>query len=147
MVIKHDEIKSKIQNYLEDDNYKLLKDYCLKCFEKDDDRIISINALNEALNYPTYNIFQKIQHYKIYEILIMIDNKENRFKHYNKLLKIINEINNLQLYDPCEFDEKIRFFSELIKERNFDIDFLEMLAEENMRNIKYLINTGIYKLK
>ena len=142
MVIKHDEIKSKIQNYLDDDdNYKLLKDYCLKCFEKDDDRIISINALNEALNYPTYNIFQKIQHYKIYEILIMIDNKENRFKHYNKLLKIINEINNLQLYDPCEFDEKIRFFSELIKERNFDIDFLEMLAEENMRNIKYLINT------
>ena len=42
MVIKHDEIKSKIQNYLDDDdNYKLLKDYCLKCFEKDDDRIIS----------------------------------------------------------------------------------------------------------
>ena len=33
------------------------------------------------------------------------------------------------------------FFSEIINEGCFSIDFLEILAEENLKNITYLINT------
>ena len=32
------------------------------------------------------------------------------------------------------------FFSQIINDKNFDDDFLEILAEENYGNMKYLIN-------
>ena len=53
----------------------------------------------------------------------------------------MKEINDLVLFHPCEFYQKIIFFSEIINEGCFNIDFLEILAEENLKNITYLINT------
>lgn len=141
MVIKHEEIRERINNFLTDgESYTLLKEYCIKCYEKEEDRELSIIVLNEILNSSTHNIFQKIDHYKILEILIIIDAEEKRLNYYIRLIKTILEINNLILFDPCEFDAKISLFSEIINERTFNIDFLEILAEENLRNIKYLIN-------
>ena len=143
MVIKHEEIRERINNFLTDgESYELLKDYCINCCEKEEDRKLSINVLNEILNSPTFNIFQKIDHYKILEILIIIDNvREKQLNYYIQLIKTILEVNNLNVFDPCEFDAKINLFSDIINESSFHDDFLELLAEENLRNIKYLINT------
>ena len=142
LIVIHNEIKERIQNFLsEGECYELLKDYCIKCLENEDNKQLAIQTLLEILNEPTYNIFQKIDHYKILEILNIIDNnQENQIKYYIKLRKLINEINILELYDPCEFYEKVHFFSQIINDKNFDDDFLEILAEENYGNMKYLIN-------
>ena len=49
-----------------------------------------ISTLKDILNNPTYNIYQKIEHFKILEILIFVDNiKENQLNYYIKLLKMI----------------------------------------------------------
>ena len=142
LIIVHNQIKERIQNFLSDgEGYELLKDYCIKCLDNEDNKQLAIQTLLEILNEPTYNIFQKIDHYKILETLIIIDNNpENQIKYYIKLRKLINEINMLELYDPCEFYEKVHFFSQIINEKYYDDDFLEILAEENYGNMKYLIN-------
>jgi len=54
---------------------------------------------------------------------------------------MICEINNAELYEPAEFDVKLSLFSEIVKKEIFKIDLLEVIAEENLRNIKYLFNT------
>ena len=143
MVIIHDEIKYRIDNYLSDgDSYDLLKNYCIKCCETEDDKEEMISTLKDILNNPTYNIYQKIEHYKILEILIFVDNiKENQVNYYIKLLKMICEINHVELYEPAEFDVKLSLFSEIVRKEIFKIDLLEIIAEENLRNIKYLLNT------
>ena len=141
--IEHDKIKENILNLLNDgESYELLKDYCIKCRDKEDDKQLSIQILSDILNESSYNIFKKIDQYRILEILIICDeNEENQAKKYNRLKKLIKEINDLELFDPCEFYAKINFFSKIIKERFFDDDFLEIIAEENLRNIKYLFKT------
>ena len=142
LIIEHNEIKERLQNFLSDgEGYELLKDYCIKCLENEDNKQLAIQTLFEILNEPTYNIFQKIDHYKILETLIIIDNsQENQIRYYIKMRKLINEINNFELYDPSEFYEKIQFFSQIINDKYYYDDFLEILAEENYRNMKYLIN-------
>jgi len=54
---------------------------------------------------------------------------------------MICDINNAELYEPAEFDAKLSLFSEIVKKEIFKIDLLEIIAEENLRNIKYLLNT------
>jgi len=143
IVIIYDEIKYRIDNYLSDgDSYDLLKNYCIKCCEKEKDREVMMTTLKDILNNPTYNIYQKIEHFKILEILIIVENiKENQVNYYIELLKMICDINNAELYEPAEFDAKLSLFSEIVKKEIFKIDLLEIIAEENLRNIKYLLNT------
>ena len=141
--IIHDEIKYRIDNFLSDgESYGLLKDYCIKCCNKEKDREVMIKTLKDILNIPTYNIYQKIEHFKILEILVFVEKiKENQVNYYIELLKMICEINNVELYEPPDFDVKLQLFSEIINKRLFKIDLLEILAEENLRNIKCLLNT------
>ena len=140
--IKHEEIKYRIDNFLSDgDSYDLLKDYCINCCEKVEDREVMIKTLKDLLNNPTFNIYQKIEHFKILEILIFVDIEENQVNYYKELLKKICEINSIELYEPAEFDVKLQLFSEIINKGLFKDDLLEILAEENLRNIKYLLNT------
>ena len=141
--IKHDEISERIRYFLTDgEGYELLKDYCIKCLKNEDNKQLAIQTLYEILNEPTYDIFKKIDQYKILEILIIIDsNQANQIKNYIRLKKLIKEINELELFEPCEFYQKLIFFSNIINEGYYDDDFLEILAEENLRNMKYLINT------
>jgi hypothetical protein len=75
--IKHDEISERIRYFLTDgEGYELLKDYCIKCLENEDNKQLAIQTLYEILNEPTYDIFRKIDHYKILEILIIIDSNQ-----------------------------------------------------------------------
>lgn len=56
--IIHDEIKYRIDNYLSDgDNYDLLKDYCIKCCSKEEDKEVMIKTLKDILNNPTFYIY------------------------------------------------------------------------------------------
>ena len=136
--IIHDEISERIRYFLTDgEGYEILKDYCIKCLENEDNKQLAIQTLYEILNEPTYDIFKKIDQYKILEILIIIDsNQANQIKNYIRLKKLIKEINELELFDPCEFYQKLIFFSNIINEGYYDDDFLEILAEENLKNMK-----------
>ena len=142
MVVKNEEIKDKIQYFLSDgESYEIMKDYCIKCTHDEQNRQLAINTLKELLNETALDIFKRIDQYRIYEILIIIDNnRDNHLKYYIKLFKIIREINSLQLDHPVEFDARIRFFSRIINERFFNIDFLEKLAEQNLSNIRDMIS-------
>ena len=42
---------------------------------------------------------------------------------------------------PYEFDEQINFFSQIINEGKFDDDILEILAQENLGNVKCILQT------
>ena len=48
---------------------------------------------------------------------------------------------NFQFKYPYEFDEQINFFSEVINEGKFNDDILEILAQENLGNIKCILQT------
>ena len=64
--IKQNEISEKIHNFLSDgQGYDLLKDYCIQCLENEGNKQITIKTLLEILNEPVYNIFKRIDHYKI----------------------------------------------------------------------------------
>ena len=142
MVVKNEEIKDKIQDFLSDgESYEIMKDYCIKSTHDEQNRQLAINTLKELLNETAYDIFKRIDQYRIYEILIIVDNnRDNHLKYYIQLFKIIREINSLQLDHPAEFDVRIRFFSRIINERFFNIDFLEKLAEQNLSNIRDMIS-------
>ena len=141
--IIHDEIKYRIDNYLSDgENYDLLKAYCIKCCDKNEDREVMITTLKNIVNNPTYNIYEKISHFKILEILVFVDKiKENQLNYYIELLKLIKEMNNIELEKPSEFDVLLLFFSEIINKGLFKIDLLEIIAEENYSNMKCLLKT------
>ena len=46
----------------------------------------------------------------------------------------------LELSSPDELMTRINKFSEIINERAFNLDFLEIIAEENLKNIEFVIN-------
>ena len=98
MVVKNEEIKDKIQYFLSDgESYEIMKDYCIKCTHDEQNRQLAINTLKELLNETALDIFKRIDQYRIYEILIIVDNnRDNHLKYYIKLFKIIREINSLQ---------------------------------------------------
>ena len=145
IIIKNEEIKERIDYILIDgdyESYQFLKDYCIKCCEKDNNKEVMINILNDLLKKPSFTIFDKIRYFKILNILYFVDNiEENHQKYYPKLIKLLNEINYMkyQFKYPYEFDEQINFFSEIINEGKFDDDILEILAQENLGNIKNIL--------
>ena len=48
-------------------------------------------------------------------------------------------MHSIELSDPDEFLTKINKYSEIIKGNSFDIDFLEILAEENLKQIRFVL--------
>ena len=138
IIIKTNEIPDKIEQYLNNENYGLLKAYCIKCSKSLKEKEIMLNTLNNQLHYFKDNIYDLIEEFEIRQILMIVNpDKENNCK---KIKEIVKEMNNIVLSDPDEFLSKINKYSEIINKDYFDIDFLEILAEENLKNIKYLLN-------
>ena len=139
--IKNENISKTIENYLNNDYYFLLKDYCINCCENSENKKIMLESLKDILNYPNNIFFDFLKKLDILRILIIVENnKKNILNYYADFIKEIYQINNLELNDCVEFESKINKFSEIIKEGLFADYFLEILAEENLRTIKVFLS-------
>ena len=139
--IKNENISKTIENYLNNDYYFLLKDYCINCCENSENKKIMLESLKDILNYPNNIFFDFLKKMDILRILIIVENnKKNILNYYDNFIKEIYQINNLELNDCVEFESKINKFSEIIKEGLFADYFLEILAEENLRTIKVFLS-------
>jgi len=135
------DISKEINYYLDNDDYDLLKNYCIKCSHEKNDREFVINTLKNILNNSTNDFYEYIKKLDILRILMFIDkSKENVINYYSELINIIHQIFNIELQHPDEFNTRTNRISEIIKEGLFNDDFLEILAEENFKSIKILLN-------
>lgn len=140
IIIINSEIPSKIEDFLNSDNYELLKAYCMQCCQNVANKDSMLNTLNSLLKYSKDNIYDLIDEFEIRIILISIsNNREINKSHFKRIKQIIKEMQRIELSHPDEFMSKINLFSQIIKKELFKIDFLEMIAEENFKNIKLLL--------
>lgn len=141
IVVKYEDIQSSIENFISNENYELLKTYCIKCSRNVNNNEKMLNSLNLQLKYSKNNIYDLIDELEIRKILLILSNdRENIKKQYIRIKQIIKEMQNLEIEAPDEFLCKINKYSEIIKDNSFNINFLEIIAEENYRYIKYVIN-------
>ena len=142
IVIINNEIPKKIEQYLSNENYESLKAYCIKCFRSnnENDSQLMMKTLNDQLNYIKENIYDLIEEFEIRKILLFLSlDQENINQQYKKIKQIIKDMHSIELSDPDEFLTKINKYSEIIKGNSFDIDFLEILAEENLKQIRFVL--------
>lgn len=141
IIIKYDEISTKIENYLFNEDYELLKTYCIKCSRNVNYNEKMLNTLNAQLKYSKDDINDLIEEFKIRKILIILyKEKEIEIQQYTRIKQIIKEMMSLDLSDPDDLISRIDLFSEIMNEKSFNIDFLEILAEDNLRSIKNVIS-------
>ena len=141
IIINYNEISYKIDNYLSFDNFDLLQTYCIKCCSNVRNKDKMLNVLNSYLQYSKNNVYDLIDELEIRKILIFISKeKHTNDIHFKRMKEIIKEIQMIELNEPDELMTKVNKFSEIINEDAFDIDFLEILAEENYKNIKIILN-------
>ena len=140
IIINTSKISSKIENYINSDNYELLKTYCIKCCSNVKNKDTMLNTLNSLLKYSKDNIYDLIDELEIRKILMFIsnDNESNKL-HFKRNKQIIKDIQKIEPFDPDEFMSKMNLFSQIIKDNSYSIDFLEMIAEENLKNVKLLL--------
>lgn len=140
IVINYDEIEYKIEEYINEEKYDLLRIYCNKCSRNVKNNEKMLSSLNSLLNHSKNNIYDLIDEYEIRKMLILLNpqNTDN-IKHFKRLKQII--IRDLQIVEPKEIDEfmtKILKYSEIVNGKSFDIDLREILAEENLKFMKYM---------
>jgi len=141
IVIKYEEIEDKIEEYINEEKYDLLKIYCNKCSRNVNNNEKMINTLNSLLKYSKESIYDLIDEFEIRKILIVLStNMADNIKHYVRMKQIIIDMQHIDIKEPDEFLTKIMKYSEIVNGKSFDIDFREMLAEENMKYMEYVIN-------
>jgi hypothetical protein len=140
IVIKYEEIERKIEEYINEEKYDLLKIYCNKCSRNVKNNEKMINTLNSLLKYSRESIYDLIDEYEIRKILIILStNMADNIKHYIRMKQIIIDMQHIDIKEPDEFLTKIMKYSEIVNKKSFDIDFLEMLAEENLKYMEFVI--------
>ena len=145
--VKNEEIKNRIDDYLSIDNYNKLKVYCEKCCKDPNNKQTMLNYLYSILKCSKNNIYELQDEFEIRRILILLnkgkeekeEKKENK-EHFKRLKQILKDMQNIELTGPDEFITKLNLYSQIINEESFDINFLEILAEENLKNIKSLLS-------
>ena len=139
-LIKPDEIPIKIGTFLQQENFLDLRDYCFRCCRKFTNRDIMISTLYEFLYEGNNHIYYKLDKIEILIILIIVEKGENSINNYKKLIELIKNISESELEETDEYISRINKFSEITKQINiFDINFLEKVAQINLRNIKSFI--------
>ena len=128
-----------IVNYLNQENYADLRNYCYNCSKDPVNKEIMINTLETLYNEGKNNVYAKIDKLEILKILTFL-NKKNCMNYYQKMIDLIKDINNVKSLTMDEYFTRINKFSEIIKERLFNINFLEKLGEENLRHIRAFID-------
>ena len=141
IVIKYEEIEDKIEEYINEEKYNLLKIYCNKCSRNVNNNEKMIKTLNSLLKYSKESIYDLIDEFEIRKILVILStNKEDHKKHYTRMRQIIIDMQHIDIKEPDEFLTKIMKYSEIVNGKSFDIDFREMLAEENMKYIEFVMD-------
>jgi len=137
--IQTNNIKKEISNYLLNENYTGLMDYCYECTKDEVSKQNMIDNLKQIYNEGKNNIYAKIDKFEILKNLFVFDYKNNNiyYKKIMELLKNINRVNNLTL---DEYFTRINKNSEIIKNNLFGYDISEKLAEENLRHIRTFID-------
>ena len=141
IIVKYEEITDKIENYLNHDEFELLRTFCIKCCNNVRNKEKMLNILNSLLNYSKNNVYDLVDELEIRKTLIfLLKESRDNIIHFNRIKTIIREMQILELSSPDELMTRINKFSEIINERAFNIDFLEIIAEENLKNIEFVIN-------
>lgn len=137
--IKSSGIKKAIINFLSKENYIELRNYCYKCLKNEANKEVMLMNLDLLYKEGKNNIYDLIDKYEILKTLMLINSK-NYINYYQQIVDIIKRINNVKDLSIDEYFTRIDKFSEIIKEATFDINFLEKLAEENIKNMKIFLD-------
>ena len=141
IVINSDEIENQIEEYINEEKYELLKIYCKKCTKDDKNKEKMLNTLNSLLKYTKISIYDLVDEFEIRKILILLStNMQDNIKNYTRMKQIILDMQNIDIKEPDEFMTKIMKYPEIVKGKSFDIEFREILAEENVKYMKYVID-------
>ncbi len=128
-IFSFEDINFAVDNFLKSEDYINMSNYCFEISRKD----IYKQYLKKIL----------INKIKILKVLILIENNKNFNKEYYS--NLVDSIKNLSKIKPRTIDgyiSKANTYSKLILENNFDIDFQEKIAEENLKNIKNCIKNN-----
>ena len=141
IIINYDEIGNQIEEYINEEKYELLKIYCKKCTKNDNNKEKMLNTLNSLLKFSKISIYDLVDEFEMRKILILLNNNmEDNIKHYTRMKQIIIDMQNLDIEEPDEFMTKIMKYSEIVKGESFDIGFREILAEENVKYMKFVMD-------
>jgi hypothetical protein len=132
-------IYDSIINYLNQEDYSELRAFCFKCSKEPVNKEIMLNNLDSIYKEGKNNLYAKIDKFEILKIILFFDSK-NRVENYKKMIELLKDINRVNNCTMDEYFTRINKFSEIIKERLFDINVLEKLGEENLRHIRTFID-------
>lgn len=136
-----------LNNFMKNEDYTEMSNYCFNLARKDIYKKYIKDILTKKIDiFEKDNIYNNIDKIEILKILILIE--DNKIFSKNLYLKLVETIQDLSENEPRTIDgyiSRTNTYSKLIQEGNFDPDFQEKIAEENLKNIKNCIKNNYSK--
>lgn len=99
------------------------------------------NILYNRINNNNTTVYGYIDQIELLKILIILEKDNNRnIKNYKKLEKIIIKLSKKKCNTIDEFFSTLNIFHSLTRDKDLDLDFLELLAETNIKIINDFID-------
>ena len=146
--LKQEDIDSAISDYIKKEDYKKLEINCIEWSKNKEYKPLIVNSLYKKLKECKNNIYGNIDKIEILKLLTLteVDTKRNE-NNYKLLEDTIKKLSELKPETIDGHISKIKEFSKLTREGSFDIDFLEMMAQENLKNMDKCIKTYYSKIE
>ncbi|MBR2141448.1 MAG: hypothetical protein IJ853_03770 [Rickettsiales bacterium] len=140
-----DNIEAKITAFIDEEAYEGLAKYCMYIYRKDEDARNTVTDVlqrkHEQLSKST-RFYDKIDDFEVLKIMTLLTKEKQKSEEYYKNMEdVINEINEMDLINIDEYMTRINKFSEIVKDGDFNIDFIEKLAEQNVANTENFIHS------
>lgn len=136
------DISYSISEFLKKDSYNQMSVFCIELSKQNDKKALIKQVLKTKIAECKNNIYGNIDKIEMLKILTLIDSEENNNKNFTNLT---NTIENLSGIEPRTIDGyfcRSRLYSRLILDNNFNLDYQEKLAEENLKNIENCIKNN-----
>ncbi len=143
-IFSFEDINFAIDNFLRNEDYVNMLNYCFDMSRNNVYKQYLKTILVDKINIcEKDNIYGNIDKIEMLKTLVLIENNKNYNREY--YFDLVNSIKNLSKIKPRTIDgyiSRANTFSKLIQENNFDLDFQEKIAEENLKNIKNCIKSN-----
>ena len=134
--LSKEDIVNKIKKYIFDENSKDLYYFYMENFYNERNKKIIDNYFWKVLKNGKNDLYSTNE--KLIVLIVLARTNEKYYPEMVNMIKIFNEKGT----DRCNIDglwTKIETFSKIVKEVPLDLDFKEMICEENNKNMEALI--------
>ncbi|MBO4957050.1 MAG: hypothetical protein J6C50_04415 [Rickettsiales bacterium] len=127
---------SLIDEYIIEDTYDDIVSYVINNVKS---RKEIINILHNKVLITKNNVYSYINKAQLLTVLITLNDKDN-IKNYTDLQNIIVQLSNMDFNNIDEYFSVLNYFIFVLRNKYFENDFLELIAESGIKIINNFIN-------